>query len=74
MLGVLSMPMEVTDRELFKEIASRAIECRVYRDVKRGIAKVKARTRRRLVTIKISLDEVDSFLQELNCANIVEIS
>ncbi len=67
------MPMEVSDRELFKKIASNAIECRVYRDHKRGVAKVKARTKRRLVTIKIPLDEVDSFLGELGCENVVEI-
>ncbi len=68
------MPVEISDRELFKEIASRAIECRVYRNKKKGIAKVKARTRKRLVTIKIPLEEVDTFLQELKCENIVEIA
>jgi large subunit ribosomal protein L38e len=73
MFGVLFMPMEVFDKELFKKYASMAVECRVYRDVKRGIAKIKARTKRRLVTIKIPLDEVDSFLTELGCENIVDI-
>uniref|UniRef100_A0A7C4H8N7 5'-nucleotidase n=1 Tax=Staphylothermus marinus TaxID=2280 RepID=A0A7C4H8N7_STAMA len=67
------MPVEVFDRELFKKIAERAVECRVYRDEKNGLAKVKARTRRKLVTIKIPLNELDSFLRELKCENIVEI-
>jgi large subunit ribosomal protein L38e len=66
------MPMEVTDREAFKEYASRAVECRVVRDEKRKIAKVKARTKKRLITIKIPLEEVDGFLEELGCENIVE--
>ncbi len=68
------MPMEVFDKEEFNKIAAGAIECRVVRDEKNGIAKVKARTRRRLVTIKIPLDELDGFLQELNCENLVEIA
>ena len=66
-------PIEVFDKEEFKKYVENAIECRVYRDVKKGIAKVKARTKRKLVTIKIPLDELDSFLQEINCPSIVEI-
>ncbi len=68
------MPVEVSNREEFKRIAQNAIECRIVRDEKKGIAKVKARTRKRLVTIKIPLGELDAFLQELGCENIVEIT
>ncbi len=70
---VLDMPIEVFDKEEFKKYVEKAIECRVYRDEKKGIAKVKARTRKKLVTIKISLEELDAFLQEINCPNIIEI-
>ncbi len=68
------MPIEVSDREEFKKIAQEAIECRVVRDEKKGVAKVKARTKKRLVTIKVPLGELDNFLQELGCENIVEIT
>ncbi|MET1160626.1 MAG: 5'-nucleotidase [Thermoprotei archaeon] len=65
--------MEVFSKEEFKKYVEIAEECRVYRDVKRGIAKVKARTKRKLVTIKIPLDELDAFLKEINCPKIIEI-
>ena len=67
------MPIEVFSRKEFKKYVEQAIECRVYRDLKKGIAKVKARTKSKLVTIKIPLDELDGFLQEINCSNLVEI-
>lgn len=66
-------PMEVFDKEEFKKYVSLAVECRVYRDEKKGIAKVKARTKSKLVTIKIPLNELEDFLKEINCENIVEI-
>ncbi len=66
------MPVEITDRNKFIEISSRAIECRVVR--KKDIAKVKARTKRYLYTIKIPLNEVDEFIKQLKCSNIKEIS
>ncbi|MEM0355795.1 MAG: 5'-nucleotidase [Desulfurococcaceae archaeon] len=65
-------PIEVTDKEVFKKIVERAVECRVYRDSDKGFAKVKARTKSRLVTIKIPLEELDAFLKELKCQSIVE--
>lgn len=67
------MPIEVSDREEFKKYVALAQECRVYRDVKRSIAKVKARTKGKLVTIKVKLDELDSFLNEIKCTNVVEL-
>ncbi len=67
------MPVEIFDKEEFKKLAKQASECRVKKLEKEGIAKVKARTRRYLYTIKIKLDELDSFLKELECKNIVEV-
>lgn len=66
------MPIEVFDKEEFKKYVALAVECRIYRDVKRNIAKVKARTKSKLVTIKVKLDELDNFLNEIKCVNVVE--
>ncbi len=67
------MPIEVKDKEKFIEISSRAQECRVVKDEKKGIAKVKARTKRYLYTIKIPLDELTDFLKKVKCSKIIEI-
>lgn len=67
------MPIEVRDREEFIEISARASEIRVVRNEKEGIAKVKARTRRYLYTIKVPLNELFDFLKKLKCNRIVEI-
>ncbi len=67
------MPVEIFDKEEFKRIARMAEECRVKRLNKEGIAKVKARTKKYLYTIKIKIDELDAFLKELECENIVEV-
>ncbi len=67
------MPVEVFDKGEFKKIAKIAEECRVKKLDKEGIAKVKARTRKYLYTIKIKIDELDAFLKELECKNIVEV-
>ncbi len=67
------MPIEVRDREEFIEISARASEIRVVRNEKEGIAKVKARTRRYLYTIKVPLNELSDFLKKLKCNKIVEI-
>lgn len=66
-------PMEVFDKEEFKKYVEHAVKCIVYKDVKKGIAKVKARTKSKLVTIKIPLEELDAFLSEINCPEIEEI-
>jgi len=67
------MPVEVFDKEKFIEISRRAIECRIKKLEKEGIAKVKARTKRYLYTIKIKLDELEDFLKRLECRNIIEV-
>ncbi|RLG81539.1 MAG: 5'-nucleotidase [Thermoprotei archaeon] len=66
-------PTEVFTKEEFKKYAEIATECRVYKDDRKGIAKIKARTKRKLVTIKVPLDELDSFLQDVNCPEVIEI-
>lgn len=68
------MPIEVRSQEEFIRISEKASECRVVRKQKEGIAKIKARTKRYLYTIKIPLDQVDDFLKRLKCQNIKEIS
>jgi len=69
------MPVEVKSWEEFVEKAKRAVECRVKRNPKQGVIKVKARTRRMLYTIKleISEEELSKKLQELDCPRIVDI-
>ncbi|OYT49629.1 MAG: 5'-nucleotidase [Desulfurococcales archaeon ex4484_204] len=67
------MPVEVRDRERFIEISAKAEECRIVRNEKKEVAKVKARTRRYLYTIKVPVNELNSFLKQLRCKKIVEI-
>jgi len=71
---VISVPIEVTDPEEFVRISERARECRVVRLPKEGVAKVKARTKRYLYTIKVPLDKVDEFLKRLRCPKVVEVT
>ena len=68
------MPIEVTNPEEFVKISERARECRVVRLPKEGVAKVKARTKRYLYTIKVPLDKVDEFLKRLKCPKVVEVT
>ncbi|MCX8184937.1 MAG: hypothetical protein RMI56_02440 [Sulfolobales archaeon] len=68
------MPIEIKNAEEFIKISERAIECRVVRKPRENIAKVKARTKRYLYTIKIPLDQLEDFLKKLKCQNIKEIS
>lgn len=64
------MPKEVVNPEEFIKITERAIECRVVKLEKEGVAKVKARTKRYLYTIKVPLNQLDEFLKKLKCQNI----
>ncbi len=67
------MPIEIYDKEEFIAISERAVECRVKKLEDEGMAKVKARTKKKLYTIKVKLNELDDFLKKLKCKNIVEI-
>lgn len=64
------MPKEIVNPEEFIAITERAVECRVVKLEKEGVAKVKARTSKYLYTIKIPLNELDEFLKRLKCQNI----
>lgn len=59
------MPKEVKNKDEFISIVERAREIIVKKLEEEGIAKVKARTRRYLYTIKIPLNELDEFLQKI---------
>ncbi len=63
------MPREVCDREEFLGIVERASLIRVKRVEREGVAKVKARTKRYLYTIKIPLKELDSFIGKIQERN-----
>lgn len=67
------MPVEVTDLERFKEIASRAVECRVKKQKKGDIVKIKARTKRYLYTIKVPADKAEEIVSQLQCKKIVYV-
>uniref|UniRef100_A0A7C5XLM3 5'-nucleotidase n=1 Tax=Ignisphaera aggregans TaxID=334771 RepID=A0A7C5XLM3_9CREN len=69
------MPIFINNEEKFLEVAKKALECRVKRVEKKGIAKVKARTKRYLYTYIIALDKLEELLSRLKniCNNIKEI-
>ncbi|MCS7111614.1 MAG: 5'-nucleotidase [Ignisphaera sp.] len=59
------MPIFISSEDEFFEAAKRAVECRVKRIEKKGIAKVKARTKRYLYTYVVALDKLDGLLNKL---------
>ncbi|MCE4600210.1 MAG: 60S ribosomal protein L38 [Desulfurococcales archaeon] len=65
------MPVEIKDWKEFVEISGRAIECRVKQARKGDVAKIKARTRRVLYTIKVDKSRVEELVKELKCKKIV---
>jgi len=67
------VPVEVTNLELFAEIAKRAIECRIKRVRKSNVVKVKARTKRYLYTYKTTEDKLQEVLSKIQCKQIVDI-
>jgi len=68
------MPIFLKDLEEFKKVAERAIECRVVRDEKKKVGKLKARTKRYLYTYIAPLEKLDEIVKGIKCQNIVEIS
>ena len=68
------MPIFLKDLEEFKKVAEKAIECRVVRDKKRNVGKLKARTKRYLYTYVVPLEKLDEVIKSVKCNNIVEIS
>jgi len=67
------MPIEIKSEEHAVKLSEIAIECRVKRLEKEGIAKVKFRTKRYLFTYKVPLDKLDEFLSKLKCSKVVEV-
>ncbi|MEM1702230.1 MAG: 5'-nucleotidase [Desulfurococcaceae archaeon] len=61
------MPVEIKNIDEFIKITERAIECRVVKNTKRNLAKIKARTKRYLYVIKVPLDQLDAVLGKLKC-------
>ena len=59
------MPVELYSKEDFLRVVERALEIRVKAYEDKGFAKVKARTRKYLYTIKVSIDELDGFINEI---------
>ncbi|MEM4971133.1 MAG: hypothetical protein QXE01_07780 [Sulfolobales archaeon] len=68
------MPIFLKDLEEFKKVAEKAIECRVVRDKKKNVGKLKARTKRYLYTYVVPLEKLDEVMKNIKCNNIVEIS
>ncbi|AFZ69807.1 Ribosomal L38e protein family [Caldisphaera lagunensis DSM 15908] len=67
------MPIEVKSLEELEKIAQKGIECRVKRNNKDGMAKIKVRTNKYLYTFKVEKDKVDEILTKLNCKNVVDL-
>ena len=69
----MGLPVEVTDLNVFAEIAKRASECRVKRVRKSNIVKIKARTRRYLYTYKTTEDKLQEVLSKIQCKQIIDL-
>ncbi|NPA98300.1 MAG: 5'-nucleotidase [Crenarchaeota archaeon] len=65
-------PLQVNSVEELKKYIPQAIECRVVRDEKTGKAKIKVRTKRKLLTLIVPINEVDKTLEELSCPEVIE--
>ncbi len=66
-MWVYVLPVEVKDLDELVKLAENARECRVYRNDRKGIAKIKVRRGRYLYTFVTNPDELESILEKLNC-------
>jgi len=66
------MPVELKSLEDFARITENAVECRIKRG-KGGVAKLKARTKRYLYTIKVEESKLDEILSKIRCRKIVDV-
>ena len=73
LVGLVSrgMPVELKDWGEFVRVSERAVECRVKYARRGDVAKIKARTRRVLYTIKVDRGRVEELIKELKCPRIV---
>lgn len=69
------MPIFVSDENKFFDIAKNAIECRIKRIDKKGIVKLKARTKRYLYTYIVPSDKATTAIEKLRntCKTIKEV-
>ncbi|MEB2792799.1 MAG: 60S ribosomal protein L38 [Caldisphaeraceae archaeon] len=67
------MPIEVYSFDELLRLSEKAIECRIKRNVRKGTAKIKVRTKKYLYTYKVALDELEDTLKKLNCKGLVDI-
>ncbi len=67
------MPVEVTDLNIFADIARRALECRIKRVRKSNVVKIKARTKRYLYTYKTTEDKLQEVLSKIQCKKVVDV-
>lgn len=70
-----TMPVFVLDENKFMEIAKKAIECRIKKIEKKGIVKLKARTKRYLYTYSVPVDKAETLIEKLKsvCKTIKEL-
>lgn len=69
------MPVFVPNEDRFLELAKKAIECRVKKNEKKGIVKLKVRTKRYLYTHIEPIDKAASIIEKLKpiCKSIKEL-
>lgn len=70
------MPVFISDEGKFLELAKKAIECRAKKVEKKGIVKLKARTKRYLYTYIVPIDKATAVIEKIKpvCKSFVEIS
>lgn len=69
---VNTMPIEVRNEEQAVRLGEVVTECRVKKLEKKGVAKVKFRTKKYLFTYKVPLEKLNDFLSKLKC-KVVEV-
>lgn len=67
------MPIEIKEEEHAIKLSEAAIECRVKKLEKEGIAKIKLRTKRYLFTYKVPLEKLEEVLRKMKCSKVVEL-
>ncbi len=67
------MPIEIKDEEHAINLSKIAIECRIKKLEKEGVAKVKFRTKKYLFTYKVPIDKLQELMGKLKCKNVVEL-
>lgn len=68
------MPIFISNEDKFYEIAKNAIECRIKKNEKKNIVKLKAKTKRYLYTYIVTNDRASSAIEKLKnvCKSVKE--